>query len=172
MRRVAFVRNLNQGQRGQPSSSDLLAAFHDAGCLDPTTFRSNGTVVFDGEVSAGDVEDALAARTGAGRDVFVVGLDRIGAVVAVHGGALDAGRRELTLHAPVTLRLDEGAVREAARRRCRILQVGPGWAVTVNDRDHESNATPVVERLTGAPASSRGIPTLARLVERFRPTQH
>ncbi|MCO7219236.1 DUF1697 domain-containing protein [Klenkia sp. PcliD-1-E] len=170
MRHVAFIRNLNQGQRGHVRTADLLAAFEAAGCGDPAAFRSNGTVVFDGDPGAAqDVADALAASTGVRRDVFVVSLDDVAAVVAEHGGAPDAGRRELTLHAPVTIPLDERTRQEAARRRCRVLQAGPGWAVTVNERDRESNATPVVERLTGAPASSRGIPTLTALVQKFGP---
>lgn len=168
MRHVAFVRDLNQGQRGHPTTADLLAAFAAAGCREPQAFRSNGTVVFDGDPAAAqDALGLLAARTGTERDVFTLPLDAVAAVVAEHGDRPDTGRRELTLHAPVTIALDEHAAQEAARRRCRILQTGPGWAVTVNERDRESNATPVLERITGAPASSRGLPTLTRLVDRF-----
>ena len=167
MRQVAFVRNLNQGQRGHVTTTDLLAAFAAAGCGDPTAFRSNGTVVFDGDAaSAQAAADVLAARTGVQRNVFVLPLDVVAAVVAELGGAPDSGRLELTLHAPVTIVLDERTQREAARRRCRLLRTGHGWAVTENDRDRESNATPVVERLTGEPASSRGFPTLTALVRR------
>ncbi|SDG21815.1 DUF1697 domain-containing protein [Klenkia brasiliensis] len=168
MRHVAFVRNLNQGQRGHATTADLLAAFADAGCRHPHAFRSNGTVVLEGDPrSALDAMDLLAARTGVAREVFVLPLDQVAAVVAEHGDAPDAARREFTLHAPVTIDLDERTRQQAARRRCRILQTGHGWAVTVNERDRESHATPVVERLTGAPASSRGLPTLVGLVDRF-----
>ncbi len=69
----------------------------------------------------------------------------------------------------MTVPLDERTAREAARRRCRLLQTGPGWTVVLDERDRESNGTPVLERITGAPASSRGLPTLVQLVDRFRP---
>ncbi len=170
MRHVAFVRNLNQGQRGHVSTPDLLAAFAGAGCRGPVAVRSNGTVVFEGDPGAAlDAVEALAARTGVVREVFVLSLAQVVAVVDEHGAAPDTGRRELTLHAPVTVPLDERTAREAARRRCRLLQTGPGWTVVLDERDRESNGTPVLERITGAPASSRGLPTLVQLVDRFRP---
>jgi hypothetical protein len=36
-----------------------------------------------------------------------------------------------------------------------------------NDVDGEGHATPVLERLTGRRATSRGLPTIIRLVARF-----
>ena len=44
MRCVAFLRNVNQGQRGHPSTADIIAGFADAGCPDVELFQSNGTV--------------------------------------------------------------------------------------------------------------------------------
>ncbi|WZH37397.1 MAG: DUF1697 domain-containing protein [Microbacterium enclense] len=170
MRHVAFVRNLNQGQRGHASTADLVAAFADAGCQNPTSFQSNGTLVFEGDATlAADALSALAARTGVTREVFTLGLDELAGIVAAHRDTEDAARRELTLHAPTTIALDERTAAEARRRRCVIVASGPGWAVTRNERDRESHATPVIERLTGAPATSRGIPTLTRLIDRFAP---
>jgi len=168
MRHVALIRNLNQGQRGHASTADLVAAFTDAGCRNPTPFQSNGTVVFEGEAClAADAMSALAARTGVAREVFVLELDELVDIVTAHRDADDAARREFTAHAPVTITLDDEAAREAARRRCVLLETGRGWTIAVDERDRESNATPVIERLTGAPATSRGIPTLARLADRF-----
>lgn len=168
MRRVAFVRNLNQGQRGHVSTSDLLTAFVDAGGRDITPFQSNGTVVFSGDAAlAADAMSALAARTGVAREVFALGLDELADIVDAHGHEIDTARRELTLHIPTRLAYNEHTADEAARRRCEILQCGLGWTVVRNERDRESNATPVIERLTGAPATSRGLPTLVRLDERM-----
>ena len=130
MRHVAFVRNLNQGQRGHVTTAELVAAFVEAGCHDPVPFQSNGTVVFEGDAER----------------------------------APDAARRELTLHAGNRIVLDATAQAEAGRRRCVLLDTGVGWVVSLNARCRESNATPVLERLTGAPATSRGLPTLIRLV--------
>lgn len=171
VRSVAFVRNVNQGQRGHPSTADVLGAFADVGVEAAVVFQSNGTVVFSGSPStvlAGDVSEALIRRTGLEREVFVLPMDELVRVVDEHGVAPDAARRELTLHGGGVLGVsDELTVSTASHRRCVVLAAGPGWAVTANERDRESNATPVIERLTGGPATSRGMPTLTRLVERF-----
>ena len=168
---VAFFRNVNQGQRGHPSTSDLLSAFAGAGCTEVVPFQSNGTVVFTDaahERLLPQVQSALAERTGIEREVFGMSLARIVALVDAHSLEEDAGRRELTLHGGGTIDVhDPSVVREAALRRCRLVTAGEGWTVATNERDRESNATPVVERLTGGPATSRGFPTLIRLVDRF-----
>lgn len=171
MDHVAFLRNVNQGQRGHPSTADVRAAFADAGCPDAALFQSNGTIVF----SAGDPDtviavavDALAARTGVERDGFGMPLLTVADIVDVQAHAPDGHRRELTLHGGGVLDGSDPVIAgEAAHRRCRIVASGPGWAVLLNERDRESNGTPVVERITGGPATSRGIPTLVRLVDRF-----
>ncbi|MGC0368254.1 DUF1697 domain-containing protein [Microbacterium sp. SLBN-111] len=170
MRHVAFVRNLNHGQRGHVTTAELVEAFEEAGCHDPAPFQSNGTVVFEGDAEcAQDAALVLAARAGVGREIFTLTLDEVGAIVSDHAPAPDAARRELTLHAGKRIALDATAQAEVGRRRCVLLDTGVGWTVALNERHRESNATPVLERLTGAPATSRGIPTLARLIDRVPP---
>ena len=51
--------------------------------------------------------------------------------------------------------------------RCTVVSGGPGFAVTENQRANESNATPTLERALGIPVTSRGLPTLSRLVARL-----
>lgn len=171
MRQVAFFRNVNQGQRGHPATADLLAAFADAGCTTAVPFQSNGTVVFDSphpEIVVSDAAMALAARSGHERQGFGMPLATLARIVDGHTGEADVARRELTLHSGGTIDPDDpGVIGEAAHRRCLIVDSGDGWVVSVNERDRESNATPVVERITGLAATSRGMPTLARLVDRF-----
>jgi hypothetical protein len=171
MRCVAFLRNVNQGQRGHPATSDITAAFADAGCPDAVTFQSNGTVLFDSE-DPGAVADAVAvsivARTGLDRDCFWIPFAVLVEVVDAHGAAPEPRRYEFTLHRGGSIEpADPEVQQEAALRRCRIVDAGPFWALTRNDREGEGNATPVIERLTGGRASSRGLPTLVRLVDRF-----
>lgn len=165
------MRNVNQGQRGHPSTADIVAGFADAGCPDVETFQSNGTVLFDSdgpaEVVAGAAE-AIAARSGQEREILWVPLADLGAVVDRHGGAPDPRRYEFTLHGGGTLDPDDPEVVSAtAIGRCTIADAGPGWALVRNDVDGQGNATPVLERLTGGRATSRGLPTLIRLVSRF-----
>jgi uncharacterized protein (DUF1697 family) len=172
---VAFLRNVNQGQRGHPSTSDLLAAFADAGCPDAVAFQSNGTVVFSDAAPdrvAAAAQAALAARTGLEREVFTMPLAQVAALVDAEAAASDTSRRELTLHGGGLIEIeDPSVIGAAARRRCRLVAAGPGWTIARNERDRESNGTPTVEHLTGGPATSRGLPTLIRLVDRFaKPT--
>jgi uncharacterized protein (DUF1697 family) len=171
MHHVALLRNVNHGQRGHLSTDDILAAFADAGVDDGATFQSNGTIVFstdDPEAVEHAVEVNVFARSGVAREVFCIPLADIAAIVGAHSDEADAERRELTLHRHGVIDLhDPEVVRVAAHRRCTITDAGEGWFVTINDRERESNATPVAERLTGSPATSRGLPTLVRLLDRF-----
>ena len=101
MRCVAFMRNVNQGQRGHPSTSDIVAGFADAGCADIRTFQSNGTIVFDSDEPAAVVEqaaDAIAARSGHEREILWIPLSELAAVVDEHGATPEPRRFELTLH--------------------------------------------------------------------------
>ena len=171
MRYVAFLRNVNQGQRGHPATADIMAGFADAGCLDAVPFQSNGTVLFEADdpaAVADTVFATVAARTGLEREVFWIPFDVMAAVVAEHGATDEPRRFEFTAHFGGAIAPDDPeVVREAATHRCAIVDAGPGWALVRNDVVGEGLATPTVERLTGGLASSRGLPTLLRLVARF-----
>ncbi|GAB3408658.1 hypothetical protein GCM10027515_26250 [Schumannella luteola] len=176
MQQIVFVRNVNAGQRGHPSTPDLIGAFVDAGFVDVWSFQSNGTLVVEppseGTTGPADAVDeamqALAARTGLEREAFAVRVDDLVRILAADAAGPTSARRELTLHGGAVIDPTAIAVTsEASHRRCRIVSTGPGWAVLENERDRESNATPVVERITGAPATSRGFPTLQRLIAKL-----
>jgi len=172
VRHVGFLRNVNQGQRGQPSTDDVRDAFAEGGATEVVPFQTNGTIVFEADDPALVIERAVGALVvrGHDRDGFWMPLSQVAEIVDGHAAAADASRRELTLHAGGRIDLDDHAViTEATKRRCVILATGDGWAVTANERDRESNATPAIERIIAAPATSRGLPTLVRLVDRFAP---
>jgi uncharacterized protein (DUF1697 family) len=171
MRCVAFMRNVNQGQRGHPSTADIVAGFADAGCPGVRTFQSNGTVLFDSDEPAESVEsaaEAIAARSGHDRDILWIPLAELAAIVDQHGATPDPRRHEFTLHRGGTVDAHApDAISLTAQARCSIVDAGPGWALVRNDIDGQGNATPVLERLTGDRATSRGLPTLVRLIARF-----
>ena len=171
MRHIAFLRNVNQGQRGHPSTADVLGAFADAGAHHPVAFQANGTVIFtadDPRTAVDDAMAALAARSGGEREGFWMSLPDLTEIVEAHAIEPNAARRELTLHRGGVLDPeDPELVRVASHRRCRIVDAGDGWIMSINERDRESNGTPVAELLTGTRATSRGLPTLVRLIDRF-----
>lgn len=173
---VAFVRSVNQGQRGHPTTADITAAFRDAGAVAVAPFRSNGTVVFDAVDVLGVARDArssLAMRCGIDRPVFTRSLAAVRGLVDRHAGAPDAARLELTLFDGERVLPGSPDVEDAAaHRRCTVVEHGRGWALMRNGTDRESNGTPTVEHVLGTPASSRGVPTLVALVDRVRRSEH
>jgi uncharacterized protein (DUF1697 family) len=171
MRCVAFMRNVNQGQRGHPATADILAGFADAGCSDAQTFQSNGTIVFDSDAPSAVVEqaaDAIAVRSGYDREILWIPWSELRAVVDEHGATPEPPRFELTLHSDTIIdRDDVRVVSCATEHRCSIVDAGQGWALIRNDVQGEGHGTPLLESLTGRPATSRGLPTVIRLIARF-----
>lgn len=171
MPQVAFFRNVNQGQRGMPRTDDLLDAFRDAGVPDAAAFQSNGTVVFttpDSAATITDVRSSLMARGFFIGEIYTRPVQFIRDIVARYRENVDIGRYELTLFPDREVIVDEARMaKEARRRRCEIVDHGPGWAVVSNDGERQSNGTPTIEAALAVPATSRGFPTLERLVDRF-----
>ncbi|GAA5100341.1 hypothetical protein GCM10025760_37530 [Microbacterium yannicii] len=171
MRCVAFMRNVNQGQRGHPSTSDIVAGFADGGCPRVQTFQSNGTILFDSDEPASVVEqamDAVAARSGHERQILWIPLSELAAIVDEYGATPEPRRFEFTLHSGAIIDADDAEViSRATDHRCSIVDAGEGWALVRNQVEGEGHATPVLESLTGRPATSRGLPTVIRLVSRF-----
>ena len=169
MRQVVFLRNVNQGQRGHPSTADILSAFADAGYPDAATYRSNGTVVVNAEIDdegVADVVAALAVRSGEKRSALRLPMAELSAIVRRFGD--EPARRELTVHAAGAVAADDPRLRSDAERwGCRVLGAGDGWVVSAHDRDEGVSATPALEQLTGMPATSRGLRTIVGLVNRF-----
>jgi uncharacterized protein (DUF1697 family) len=173
MRGVGFMRNVNQGQRGHPSTADIGAGFADAGCPDVRTFQSNGTILFDSEEpteAVATAAEAIAVRSGHERDILWIPLAALVAIVDEHGATPEPHRHEFTLYRGGTVDAQAAdAISLTARARCAIVDAGPGWTLVRNDVDGQGSATPVIEHLTGDRATSRGLPTLIRLVARFGP---
>jgi uncharacterized protein (DUF1697 family) len=171
MRCVAFMRNVNQGQRGHPSTADILAGFADAGCPDVQTFASNGTIVFDSDDAAAAVDaaaEAIAARSGHEREIRWMPLSDLYAIVVEHGATPEPRRHEFTLHGGGAIDPQNPDVMTVTmQNRCSIVDAGYGWALVRNDVEGQGHATLALERITDTRATSRGLPTLVRLVSHF-----
>jgi uncharacterized protein (DUF1697 family) len=165
---VAFFRNLNQGQRGSPSTTQLVAAFERAGATGAMPFQSNGTVLFDApgpDESANETIELLAAES-PWRDVAFVRSAEwlLGLVTDLARDEPKLSRTELSLFDISVSPVDRLPL---AGHRCTVVSGGPGYDITENDRDRESNATPTLQRALGLRVTSRGLPTLTRLVEQL-----
>lgn len=178
-RAVAFFRNVNQGQRGHPSAAHLIAALTDAGFADVAGFRGNGTMVGAAvgppAQLATDTAEALAARSRRERDVFVLALHDVVDIVDAFAAASEDRHAPPRALAPAGVDRCELSVFDprvaiealpARGIRCEVIASGPGWAVTRNELDGRSQATPSIERLIGSPVTSRGMDTMRRLVDR------
>lgn len=166
MRSVAFFRNLNQGQRRSPTSQVLGRAFAAAGASEIVLFQSNGTVVFsaeDADSCAQEVAKRIQLVSEWQDVVFVRSLPWLRELLAgIDLATVEVGRAELSL-------FDESCALPSTvsrvERRCTIVSAGDGFAVCLNERVAESNGTPTLERMLGVTVTSRGLPTLRRLVD-------
>ncbi|KAA9111544.1 GNAT family N-acetyltransferase [Microbacterium rhizomatis] len=179
---VAFFRNVNQGQRGHPSGTHLGEAMTDAGFLGSEGFRANGIVVGTAVGApaqlAADTADALAARSGLQRAVFVLAFDEVADIVdafapvdvdRLQPGVADGVAPDEVSHLEFSV-FDRRVVVEGVPVRgihCEVIASGHGWAVTRNDHVDRSQGTPTIERLIGSPVTSRGMSTMRGLVRRY-----
>lgn len=182
MRFVAFYRNVNLGQRLSPTRPQLEAAFAQAGGAEAVSFRTNGTVLFSApdeapsEGRAQEIVDrasaALAPVCGLREPGFAVPLahlvelvlaepfrGRDGADVHEHAATFGPPGAFAALNLPLaTARGDVELIRVTpyvALSVCRKVMASPGAA------------TPFLERVLGAPVTTRSWTTITRLVRKY-----
>jgi uncharacterized protein (DUF1697 family) len=166
---VAFFRNLNQGQRNSPTGAALVDAFVRLGATNVAAFQTNGTVTFNSthpEQCVVQTIEILAAGSPWKDVAFVRSLESLAAIVdgVEIDSDVDPRRGELSFFDESVSVVDRLPI---TGRRCQILSGGVGFAVAMNERADESNATPTLERAIGTPVTSRGVPTLRRLLHRL-----
>jgi uncharacterized protein (DUF1697 family) len=175
---AAFLRNVNLGRPGSPTRAQLEAAFLEAGAASAASFLVNGTLVFAAppgvrpRAIARRACEAMRASCAMREPVFVRSVAALAALVAERpfdGVALGEGDAHCvtflagTKHAlpalpfanargDVELLVDTGAEILSASR---LLGASPG----------SPNA--LLERLLGAPATTRNWRTVVRLVDKF-----
>jgi hypothetical protein len=163
---VAFFRNLNLGQRRShsPNRAELLEAFAQAGASFAVSFQTNGTVIFDaGRRSPQRLADQAAALL-----TPVCGYDDIAVARPVHW------LRQLDLtgvpdHSEVSFFDGPDPFPEPLpwghpRGGLTVITADQRHAVSVDDLERTSGATWALEDLLGVPVTSRGVPTIRRLL--------
>ena len=164
---VAFFRNLNLGQPRSPRRVELVAAFEAAGATGVLSHQSNGTVAFaapsgaDPHALASTVASRLGPLCGYA-DVVLV--RQLGWLHGLDLGDLPDGC-ELTLvdgPDPFPEPLPWSPVAEVT-----VLRADRVHAIVHNHVERRSLGTRVIETRLGVPATSRGVGTVLRLLDRL-----
>ena len=177
MKFVTFYRNVNLGQPRSPTRAQLEGALAEAGAEVPKSFQTNGTVVFAAESlpAAREMVEraarALAGVCGLREPGFTIPFEPLAVLVAEEpfAGPGAAGLREF--HA--SFMADEQLARLSAplvspRGDVELIRVTPFVALSVSRRVGAGVGypTPFLEKLLGAPATTRGWGTIERLVRK------
>lgn len=166
-RHVAFFRNLNLGQRGSPTTQQVLDAFAEAGATGVSSVRVNGTVVFSSSSPARtrDLVCSLLIGRSGWYDVAVVRSARwvrdLAEDLAEVTGNAEASFYDCRHDFP------EALPWRPAVGRLTVVRADRRHAISVNDEPRRSNATPALERLLGLRVTSRGAETVLAVAERL-----
>ena len=183
MKVVAFIRNINVGQKGFPSRPQLEQAFLAAGARSAVSFQSNGTMVAevaDGarlELLRDGAGEYLRAECGFGEAIFVRELEAIRAAVGAdpYGGIAAAGIDSTKYpHQYVSYYEYAGDLAgvfplESAKGDCLVFR-GTGqeaYSVAKEIRGVSGYPTPLLEKLLQVPVTTRSWTTVVRLVGKF-----
>jgi hypothetical protein len=166
-RHVAFLRNLDLGQRGSPTRAELLRAFDEAGAHDVESFHVNGTVIFTSS-SPARTRDRACSRLIRDTDWCDVAPVRSRAWLIGLAGVLEGivGNAEVSLF-DVRREFPQALPWRPDTGRLTVVTADQRHAIAVNDEPRRSFATPTLERLLGVPITSRGSGTVLRLVQRL-----
>ena len=163
---VAFLRNLNLGQRRCPSRAQLVEAFAAEGATDVLSHQSNGTVAFSASGDAQRLADAVVARLEPVSEWSDVVLVRsVEWLVSLDLDELSDGCELTLMDGPEPF--PEAVPWEPGRGEVTVLRADGRHAIVLSHREHRSNGTPVVEWRLGVPATSRGLGTVQRLLARL-----
>jgi hypothetical protein len=174
----AFFRNTNLGRPGSPSRQQFERAFDEAGALMPTSFRSNGTLLFEASSSA---KASKVLRAAAHNLQAVCGLKEPGCFRSI------AALRSLPIDR-VYAGVDESCVYEFTvsfacgplvvpptvpcsnpRGDAEILWFNEGDALSLTRKVMSGPGSPnrLLEQLTGVPFTSRSRNTVQQLLARY-----
>jgi len=179
MKFAAFFRNLNLGRPPAPTRSVLEAAFAAAGAVNPCSFLTNGTVVFEAGSPARAARILTTAQATLRRDGFdepaalrdVAGLAALIASDPLAGVALDdvyTPCATFVIGTPA-----DGASLPAANPKgdVRVVSWHDGMLLSLTYKLGTSAGSPnaFVERTLDVPATTRVWNTVVRLVRKHGP---
>jgi uncharacterized protein (DUF1697 family) len=178
MRFVAFLRNVNLGQPRSPSRAQLESAFLQAGAAAATSFLSNGTLIFSVSESrlasliAKKACDELEKVCGMTEPVYVRSFERLAGLV----GEDPFSKWTDVLIAERAISFFDrkpGAVVEAPieseRKDCLIFRIdeGDAFSITREVGGKTGYPTPVLEKVLGAPVTTRSWTTILRMIKKY-----
>lgn len=167
MKYAAFFRNVNLGRPNCPTKAELEQAFAAAGASSPSSFLTNGTIVF---VLAAACRD-LQAGCGLREPAYVRRVDYLAELVALDPfAAVDRG----SVYGCCATFLDADSMPhpalplESKRLDVRVLRFTGGEALSVSLKVGNTAGSPnaFLEKLLGKPATTRSWNTVVRLVQR------
>jgi uncharacterized protein (DUF1697 family) len=179
MRYAAFFRNLNLGRPRSPTRAQLESAFLGAGAATAASFLVNGTLVFTVEPGrrprevASRARDALQASCGLREPVFVRSVAVLAELVArdPFAGVVADDRDACCITFLGSHRIDAPALPFVTPRRdVELREIAGADMLSVSRLVGKSPGSPnaVLERLLGAPATTRNWRTVVRLVDKYR----
>ncbi|MFL6635175.1 MAG: DUF1697 domain-containing protein [Massilia sp.] len=180
MKFAAFFRNLNLGRPPAPTRAVLEAAFTEAGAVNPCSFLTNGTVVFETGTPARASRILKAVQATLRRDGFdepaalrdVAGLAALVASDPLAGVALD------DVYAPCATFLIGSPAEDVpcpstnAKGDVRVVSWHDGMLLSLTYQRGGTAGSPnaFVERTLGVPATTRVWNTIVRLVGKHAAT--
>jgi uncharacterized protein (DUF1697 family) len=177
MKHAVFFRNLNLGRPNCPTRAQFEAAFLAAGAVSASSFLTNGTLVFEArnKTAARKVLvracEALAAESGLREPAFLRSVDRLAELVALDPfAAVDRGSvYEICVSFLDAKRSALPALPLVSKRQdVEVLHATEGEAFSISRVVGNTPGSPnaFLEKLLGAPASTRAWNTVVRLVDK------
>jgi uncharacterized protein (DUF1697 family) len=179
MRYAAFFRNLNLGRPRSPNRVQLEDAFRASGAATAASFLVNGTLVFTLEPGRRPREvaaracAAMSASCDLREPVFVRSVADLAELVARNpfAGVVAEGRDACCITFLGSHRAEPPPLPFAtARRDVELHEFTGAEVLSVSRLVGKSPGSPnaVLERLLGAPATTRNWRTVVRLVDKYR----
>jgi uncharacterized protein (DUF1697 family) len=174
---AAFFRNLNLGRANCPSRVQLEHAFIAAGADTASSFLTNGTLVYSVSSNArarkvlAVARATLRAECGLVEPAFVRRVDSLAELVALNPFATIAPGG--VYQCCISFLLDDGATLpkaplRSARGDVEIIRYTGGEALSISRKIGNTPGSPnaFLEKLLGAPATTRNWNTVVRLVQK------